>query len=166
MVEIVKTKVTADLRLLSATILRELADAHRREATQLEVQAQRLDYAEAWTRRQTELLAAVAEIETNCLAGDDLDQAFARIARDTDNPIETVRHHWYARVARRRPAARFERDRKIIQLARRGWSNSRIAANVGCAPATVGRAIARFKDTLEVPLDAPGYQEKKARRQS
>lgn len=68
--------------------------------------------------------------------------ACARVARTRGLPVESVAH-WLKEAERGFDArTRAQRDREILALAARGWTNGKIAARVGVCKRTVTRVIA------------------------
>jgi len=56
-------------------------------------------------------------------------------------PRETVIYHARRLIDQAQDRARLDRDRKALDMARKGYSNSEIAARLGCSEKTVSKAI-------------------------
>ncbi len=70
-----------------------------------------------------------------------LERAVRIVADQTGIPVETVAIHVRLRARERKRRSLFERDRRILALARKGQSNKEIGERLGLHPGSVSRII-------------------------
>ena len=89
-----------------------------------------------------------AGFDALALVNDGYDQAIACARAAAKHGLtfpwapDTVAHHMKTAKAANHEQARAERNRRILQMARKGWTNAEIADQIGCSTRTVSRAIA------------------------
>lgn len=136
----------AILRGLRPEELRLLAEAHDKQAEALRAAADRrsseIDRHRA-AQRQVAFLLTLPELVAARAQSMPEDRAVTTVAAETGIPVETVQIHW--RNARKRMAeeAREKRNREIMRMAARGWTNGAIAKRLDLHPSTVARIIQR-----------------------
>lgn len=121
------------------TLLRELADAADHQADLIE---QERETAQNAKKRLKRLNGIPLEIERDLAQGLDLARALDTAAGRHQVPLETVTLRWQLHQRPRRRMAKEKRNREILRLARRGWSNAELARHFGLAPSTVSRIVA------------------------
>lgn len=84
--------------------------------------------------------------------GVDVETAITAIAVQEGVLIETVRYYYEKELRVRKRDERCRRDRDIMRLAARGWTNARIAARVGLHPDSVSRIVQRTLRATPPPL--------------
>jgi DNA-binding NarL/FixJ family response regulator len=125
-----------------AQVHRFYADAAAAVAAKIEERRAR-ERIEREARARFDALATVPHRYRELLAGGaTADHAVDAIARELGSPRETILYHLDRHRRATARAARAERDRLIASLARRGWSNAEIAAQVQLSPSTVARIVA------------------------
>ncbi len=137
---------TSILRGLRPEELRLLAQAHDDQAEALRAAASRrgdeitraaaAQKLVAYLHSLPDLVAARAQSMPE-------DAAIRMVSRETGVPLETVAAHWRHAKKRIAEEARERRNREIMRLAARGWTNSAIGARLDLHPSTVARIIQR-----------------------
>ncbi|WP_299394661.1 helix-turn-helix domain-containing protein [Pelagibius sp.] len=135
---------TAILRGLRPEELRLLAQAHDDQAEALRAAAERRHgEIERWATAQREIafLLTLPDLVAARAQSMPEDRAIAMVAAETGVALETVQVHWRHGKKRRAEEAREKRNREIMRLAARGWTNGAIAGRLDLHPSTVARII-------------------------
>ncbi len=134
------------LKALRPEVLRELADYHHEAsedcATFERIKARRHERA-AFNARKAAILEIPDLVRARALAAP-VERAIDQAALETGLPIETVAAAWRQSEKTRQRIARAHRDIAILRMARHGWTNGEIAAEVELHPGTVARIIQRM----------------------
>lgn len=133
---------------LDAASARAAATYYQAVAAALEEHAARLDRKDRQgrafedRRRQCEREAPglVGELRAQGYPHHD---ACERASRTLRVPVETVAYYVELAGRRARRAERAARDRMMVTLARRGWSNRAIGEHVGLSASQAGRVVRR-----------------------
>jgi DNA-binding NarL/FixJ family response regulator len=134
------------LRSLAALELRAVADALTHQARELYARADLLDEREAERQarrpRLDHLGQAVAVLVSE---GRSIQEAAHQVAAATGAQVGTVLW-WYEKDRKAaQEQERSQRNRAIMRLAAKGWSNAEIAARYNLSPSTVSRIIGEGK---------------------
>ena len=133
------------LKSLHPEVLKELAEYHR-EASEdcavLEAIKARRHERAAYNQRRAAILGTADLVRARALSVP-VERAITQVAGETGLPIETIAATWTRAEKTRRQIARARRDRRIATMARRGWTNGEIAAEVKLHAGTVARIIQR-----------------------
>ena len=113
----------------------------------------------AYHERRAAILQSAALVRAR-LSTMEIDAAVRSVADETEIPLETVLANYRIDLNMRAVAARARRDRRIVTLAMRGWTNGEIAAEVGLCSGTVSRIIQRgLRDGLPPRSTSPWNRE-------
>ncbi|PLW75415.1 hypothetical protein C0081_20325 [Cohaesibacter celericrescens] len=115
-------------------IMRQAARDLKAQAAKLEKDAQQIEREQKLRRRLNALYRKSASSVKP-----------AQFAREHNLPIETVKS-WQKRQERQTmDAKKIERDRSIMRLARKGWTNSEIGKALGLHANSISRIISKQK---------------------
>ena len=113
----------------------------RTAAARKRADAARYAAGEARTNARGRAVLYAVELLAGYLQSMNYQGALAAAVQLSGIDATTIEWHWRTRMKNRDAIERFKRDRRIMQLARSGWTDAEIATEIGLSTRQVNRVV-------------------------